>query len=1061
MSAREDFSFPPFRLDPANEQLWDDNQLVPLRPKLFAILHYLVAHAGRLVSREELRKAVWADTIVSEGILRGCIRELREALRDDPDEPQFIETVARRGHRFIAPLSTAAPVQSLKSKVQSSPQSPNIQRLVPTLVGRETELTQLHQWWEKAASGERQIVFVTGEPGIGKTTLVETFLQSLASGAWSRESQNDSIQPSELLTLNSRRQTPNAPVWIGRGQCVEHYGAGEAYLPVLEALGRLCRGPDGERLIELLRQHAPTWLAQMPALLQEAELEAVQRKIQGVTRERMLREFAEAIEVMTAETPLVLLLEDLHWSDYATIDLLSVLARRREAARLLVLGTYRPADVVISGRPLKAAKQELQTHRQCEELSLGFLTATAVAQYLTGRFPHHQFPPQLTELIHNSTDGNPLFMVNTVDYLVARGTVSDQDGQWQLCAKVADVALGVPENLRQMIEKQIEQLTAQEQRILEVASVAGAEFSAAVLNAGAGDDHEGEEQCEALVRRGQFLRTRGVAEWPDGTIAARYGFIHALYHQVLYERVPVGRRMRLHRQIGVRQEGGYGARAGEIASELSVHFEQGKDYRRAVHYHELAARRALQRSTPQEAINHLIAGLSLLQHLPDTTERRSQQELTLQTALGGALAMTKGFAAQEVERAYARARVLCQQIGETPQIFPVLLGLGRFYVSRGELRIAHELAEQLFSPVQHGRAPGLLLEGEAPLLLGSIDFWLGDFVAAHALLEQSIALAGTPAHHSSVVRYGNDPRIVSRLYAALAFWALGYADQALEHIWEGLSRASAIAHLPTLATALQFSALFYQHRRDSAETLEQAEATVALATEQGFTLWIGLGTLVQGWALAQRGQANEGLIQIQQGLAATRAVGTDLARTYLLGMLAEVYGKANQVAMGLAVLSEALDRADKTGERFYEAELYRLKGQLLLNAERMANEKARPKLSDERKTKKKGHASSLIQHSSFSIHHCTEAEACFRKAIALARRQRAKSLELRATVSLARLWQQQGKTAQAQRWLAKIYGCWFTEGFDTVDLKEARALLKELNEACAQFRPRSASGLHR
>src|SRR5262245_59883529 len=299
--------FSPFRLDPGNARLWRESQVIKLRPKSFAVLRYLLERPGQLVTKEELLNAVWPNTYVSDALVKDSILEIRKALGDDPRAPQFVETVHRRGYRWLASLRSASPVPSSEFKVQSSSLAPSPQHLPPTLVGREAELRQLHQWLGKALDGKRQIVFVTGEPGIGKTTVVEAFLERI-----------------------------EGELWIGRGQCVEHYGAGEAYMPVLEALGRLCREPGGTQLMELLNQYAPTWLAQMPALLKTNELEAVQRRAQGATHERMLREMVEAIDALTAERPLILCLEDLHWSDVSTLELLAVVARRQETARLLV-----------------------------------------------------------------------------------------------------------------------------------------------------------------------------------------------------------------------------------------------------------------------------------------------------------------------------------------------------------------------------------------------------------------------------------------------------------------------------------------------------------------------------------------------------------------------------------------------------------------------------------------------------------------------------------------------------------------------------------------------------
>src|SRR5437667_4954882 len=340
----------PLRLDSANEWVWHGEQRLQLTPKAFAVLRYLLDHPGRVVTKEELLREGWPDTVVSEWVLTTCIRKIRQALGEEAGTPQYIATVHRRGYRLIGP------VQSLESRVQSqnSQPVPSPQHPAPNLVGREAEIMQLHRWLEKALSGERQLVFVTGEPGIGKTTVVDAFLQSLASRVQRLESEQVQGPQSTgysykerqgaTFTVQGAEPTPNPrpltpSLWIGHGQCIEHYGAGEAYLPVLEALGRLCREPGGEHLLELLGQQAPTWLVQMPALLSTAELEALQRKVLGATRERMLRELAEAVEVLTVERPLVLWLEDLHWSDYSTLDWLAYVARRREPARLLVLGT--------------------------------------------------------------------------------------------------------------------------------------------------------------------------------------------------------------------------------------------------------------------------------------------------------------------------------------------------------------------------------------------------------------------------------------------------------------------------------------------------------------------------------------------------------------------------------------------------------------------------------------------------------------------------------------------------------------------------------------------------
>lgn len=776
----------------------------------------------------------------------------------------------------------------------------------------------------------------------------------------------------------------------------------------------------------------------MPWLQSAAESETLQRQVFGTTPERMLRELGEAVEALTGlgtvhEPPLlVLVLEDLHWSDYATLDLVSYLAQRREPARLLVLGTYRPVEVIVRGHPLKGVKQELQLHGQCEELALAGLSEAAVGEYLAMRFlrgASGRSPLQrLAQLIHRRTEGNPLFVVNAADSLIAQGAMVQRSGRWELKAEIEAVGAGVPESLRQMIEQQLERLPVAEQRVLEVASVAGVEFAASAVAAALEEEVEPiENQCEALVQRGQFLRPAGVGEWRDGTAMARYGFIHALYQNVLYERVTVARRRRFHQRIGEREELAYGERAGEIAAELALHFEQGRDYPRAVRYLHRAGENALRRFAHHEASDHLSKALALLEGLPATPER-TEQELTLQMALTVPVMMTKGYSAPELETIYRRARALCQELQETPQLFPVLFGWLRYYVVRGELRAAPEIAEQLLQLARGVQDPSLLVIAHEAM--GGVFLSVGELVAARAHLEQCLALYDPQRHRLLTVLHGEDPGVVGGTFEALVLWLLGYPDQALKKNDEALTLAEALSHPLNVAGASWSAALLHQLRREARAARELAEALITLATEQGFGQWLAKGAILRGWALAEQGRSKAGIAQMRQGVAAYRATGAEQWRPYCLGLLAGAYGKVRRADEGLSLLAEALAQVDRSGERFYEAELYRLKGELLLNAA------CGTQNAERRRQKTKS-----IRPSMSGVHR--SAAACFDKAIAIARQQCAKSLELRAMMSLTRLRQRQGKTEEAKKPLAEIYG-WFTEGFDSKDLQEARALLQSL-----------------
>lgn len=404
----------------------------------------------------------------------------------------------------------------------------------------------------------------------------------------------------------------------------------------------------------------------------------MQREVQGATRERMLREMVTLLEVLTVETPLVLVLEDLHWSDPSALDLLALVARRREPAQLLIIGTYRPSELLAKDHPLRTVVQELQAHHLCARLTLQSLSETAVEQYLVQRFPVQVFPTRLVQVLHQRTGGNPLFLVNLVDDLVTHGILTDGEGGWMLQGDIETLVQQVPESSRQLITVQIGRVSPATQQTLAAASVAGAVFSvAAVAAAVEAPIPVVETQCEDVVRQQLFLQRAGIETWPDGTTAARYGFRHALYQELWHEQGTVTQRQEWHQRIGLRKELAYNGRAPEIAAELTVHFEQGRDYPRAVQYLQQAAQNALRRSANIEAIQYLTKALEVLETLPDTPER-TQQELNLQITLGVPLQATKGFASPEVERTYARAQELCQQVGETLQLFRVLSGLWFF-----------------------------------------------------------------------------------------------------------------------------------------------------------------------------------------------------------------------------------------------------------------------------------------------------------------------------------------------------------------------------------------------
>ncbi|HEY7492587.1 MAG TPA: AAA family ATPase [Candidatus Tectomicrobia bacterium] len=978
--------FDAFRVDPREVRLWCGDAVLPLHAKAFAVLCCLVTQAGQLVTKDALLEAVWPETAVSEAVLQVAIREVRQALGDSARMPHFIETVHGRGYRFLAPVRAVA---SAGRGVDTGPlhRVPAVLvRRPPHFVGRNAELTCLAQWWTTAQQGTRQVGIIAGEPGIGKTALVETFIAQVAA-------RND--------------------LWVGHGQCVDQYGAGEAYLPVLEALGRLGHGPAGGALLPVLRQYAPNWLVHLPALLTAAEREALARTTSEYTPARMLRELADALEVFTAAHPLVLVLEDLHWSDDATLAWLAYLARRPDPARLLVLGTYRPVEVIVAAHPLRRMLTELRQHGHCTELVLDYLSEAAVTAYLAQYFGGMPLPAGLAPVLHRHTRGNPLFLRAVVEELLAQHLLEEADGRWHVQGTWETLTGIVPENLRRLIEQQLERCAPDEQALLEAASVAGRTFTTAAITAGVGQPEDRvDRQCALWARQGRFVHAGETETWPDGTVTARYSFVHALYHEVVYRRVAAGQRVHLHRRIGERAESAYGAQAGAIAAELAMHFERGRDYPRAVAYLQHAADTAVRRYANAEAANHLSKGLALLTGLPATVER-TQQEFALQCALGASLMAVKGFAAPEVERAYARARDLCPQAEDTPQHCFVLWGLLQFYMVRAAFPTALELGKRLIGLAQRLHDVDILLAAHNGL--GTVLPYRGELRTARTHLEQSLALYDPQHHHARIFFYGTNLKADSLAHLAQVLWLLGYPETALQRGHEALALAHTHEplHCFTLAHVANYLAVVHHLRREERLAQERAEVGRRLSREHGFAAEWGRGTILHGWACVLQGQG-EGLGQMRQGLAAYQATGAEVWKPYYLALLAEAYGRGRQRAKGLRRLTEALTVTANNGETWWAAELHRLRGDLLL-----------------------GHAGARRP--------VVEAEQCFQQALAIARHQQAKSLELRAAISLSRLWQQQGRETAAYELLAPIYG-WFTEGFDTADLQDAKALLEALEK---------------
>jgi len=973
-----------YQLDPA-QGLRRGTRDIRITPKSLSLLHFLAERAGQVVTKEDIFHTVWPDATVSDSALTSCIQELRHVLRDDARQPRFIETLHRRGYRFIA--HTSGDVRKIRNEVASAATVPVLRDDVP-FVGREALMQEMLKAWALAAQGTRQVLFITGEPGVGKTTAVSAFFARAAA---------------------------SGPVRATWAQCVQHFGVGEAYEPILEAVTRLCRQPGGDHLISIIERHGPTWLAQLPALLSSEQLVALQRTAAGTTKARMFRELTDVLETIAAQVPLVLWLEDLHWSDTSTLDWIAAFAQRPEPARLLLIGTFRSSEVAGTEHRLATLPDELRLKGMCREMVLSGLDESAVAEYVTLRFPRlfveTETDAPLVPVVHRHTGGNPLFVVNVFGDLVERGLLIEKDGVWKLSNKICARDLGIPENIRRAINSQIDRLQPNERTLLEVASVAGVTFSLSVVATVAGISiNEAEITLTELTRRQRFIRRTDTLEGPKGQIVPGFDFLHVLYRDTLYQRVSPGRLEGLHRQVGACKEAAYAERASEIAAELAMHFERGGDINRALIHLERAAQNARRRSAYTESRMHFDKALLLLKSQPPGHERM-EREAVLQAGLGGVLMATCGFGAREAEEAFSRARSLCHELGESTQLFPARWGLWLFYWGRGSLISAQEVAEELLALAGRGGDQGLLLQ--AHHAAWATAFSRGDLTGTIAHTEAGLRLYDPELHAAMAATFSDhDAGVCCRNFRARALALLGRTAEATRVSNDSIELARMLAQPLSKATAFVWAASLHQLRRDHVTTKAHAASAAEIACQQDFKLMSAWATAYKGWADAERRQHEESMRRIAASISAVRAIGTDHSLTHLLGLLAEVNLKAGLIRTGLETINEALIIASRTGERFYEAELHRLRGGLLL-AENTAS--------------------------------ACDAEQSFLLALEIAHGQGAKLFVLRTAVSLAQLWLRQGKYDEARALVANA-NLDMGEELLPLDLIEVNALLS----ACSQ-----------
>ncbi len=881
--------FAGYELDEGNARLSRDGKALALTPKALAVLCVLARQPGQLVSKDALLDAVWGHRHVSESVLKTTISELRAVLGDDARSPRFIETAARRGYRFIG-HNDAAPVMTEAAAPEAVASSVAPARLI----GRVAALNRLRDTWQQACAGRRQMVWIAGEAGVGKTTLIEQFLSELAPQSWVK------------------------------GHCVDPFGAGEPYLPALEAVSDLCRRDPG--MIARLRSTAPTWLLQLPWLCSESERTSLRQELAGSSQERMVREARELFDGYSLEHPIVFVVEDLHWSDDASLRLMEHFARNQNPARVMLLCSFRLAEVVSAEHhPLKALRSEMRLHKLCQEIVLDAFSEAEVGDFIADRFPQVPFTEPFIRTLHQHTDGLPLFLVNVVEDLVLQGVLDTKTAPE--CAAIT--RLQVPESLAGVVEKQIARLHDKDRQILEAASVCGQDFYAqTVADALDRDANEVTQRCEALVRRKQWLEPLAVVRLPDGSLAARYAFRHALYRRVFYQGIGALTLAQLHRRVAASLSSKRVAGddiGSATAAELASHFERGHEPMAALRHYADAAEHALRHFAPADALALAEHALSLAARCPESPELDDLQ-LTLNLRCGAAASQRYGIASSEAIAIHERTQALCNRLPDSPALGWVFNALGQASYGRAEFEATTALATRIQNLADRYDDP--LLTVSACTLLGLSCSLQGQHAAARQHLERGIAVCEALGGAVFPPHFFADPGVHMGARLGSSLLMLGYVDQARTRIEKTLTRACALGNPMAIAIAATDSGVLAIALNDPETAAAHAVTLKQIADTHCTAPADANGRLIAGWVRAQQGEPEAGLEMILEGLRIRRAMGTAFGHTLFRRCAAEACIIAGRFEQAQQQIVQALELAQRIGERWYLPDLHLLQSRI-------------------------------------------------------------------------------------------------------------------------------------
>ncbi len=875
-------------LDTSTQELVRDGVTVHAEPQVLAVLEYLAANRGRVVTKVELLDEVWGDRFVSESALTSRIKWARKVCGDSGREQRIVKTIHSRGYRFVAEVRERDPAPS---DLPSGP-VPRIDLAPPgSVVGRDEEFGLLQEVLRSAETGCTRAVFVTGVSGSGTSTLIAEFIE-----------RNDTFDGWFVL----------------RGRCSPARGGVEPYFSLLDAWSRLAQSnPEG--VVRTLERVAPSWLSQLPSLVDEEVLRRLEPRLLGFSSQRMLREGVDALEELARVKPVLLAVDALQWADECTLDVLDLLMQRTRAVPLLLLA---------SARSDSGAVQEVITSAvgsgRGVRVELPKLEPAAVGRLVRERFAGVDIPDELVRVVAERSDGVPMFAQEIVTAWLRQGLVEVDGGHLRVNATLDQLQSAVPQSLVTLIEQQLGSLDPADVDVLEAAAVSGIRFDGAEVAAGlCRPVSEVEGRLGNLGRRFGFFEAQARASWPNGSVSTRYSFTHRLYRDVVYERMTPGIQAEQHGRIGRAVEAGYAGQTADVAGSLADHFGASGETGLAIEYLRQAGELAVTRSAHAPATRFLHDALSRVDELPPGPER-NLAELRVRVALGPALVTTRGWFDTSVRDNYERALALSDAVGPCPESASARYGMATVTELSGQFARTEELLTPLVQDEESGD-----LAMEAHELLACSAFHQAAFQRSVRNSDAVLESWDEDAYSVLMSRIAEHPASSCNSWRSLASWALGRLDDSLERA----ERAILLGELNpyALSTAVQQRAMLHQLRQEPEVCIEWAERTREVGGEQDFPMRIIQADIYKGWALGVSGSPQEGMRLVADGLERFRATGATLNEAYYLALYAETLLCDGQPEIALEQLDEALAvMREATRSYFYASEIHRLRAQALL-----------------------------------------------------------------------------------------------------------------------------------